>query len=93
MHNCCRNKIPSISSLVKKRDCNAEITEVENKFDNHNHDKSIGTSEFNKLAADVFNARTAQVNLITKTDFDVKLSRFNRKIIENKSKLKINLKS
>ena len=42
--------------------------------------------EFNKLAADVFNARIAQANLITKTDFDAKLSSHNRKITTNKSK-------
>ena len=29
--------------------------------------------EFNKLAADVFNARMAQANLIRKTDFHAKL--------------------
>ena len=36
--------------------------------------------EFNKLAADVFNARLSQANLVTKTDFDDKLSNLNRKI-------------
>ena len=40
---------------------------------------------FNKLAA-VFNARLAQANLITKTDFDAKLLSLNRKITKNKSK-------
>ena len=53
---------------------------------NHNHDKYITTPEFNTLAADVFNARLAQANLITKTDFDAKLSSLNRKITSNKSK-------
>ena len=38
------------------------------------------------MAADVFNARLAQANLITKTDFDAKLSSLNRKITQNKSK-------
>ena len=42
--------------------------------------------QFNTLAADVFNARLAQANLITKTDFDAKLSSLNRKITQNKSK-------
>ena len=54
-------------------------------LNNHNHDKYIDTQEFNKLAA-VFNARIAQANLITKTDFDAKLSSLNRKITQNKSK-------
>ena len=33
-----------------------------------------------------FNARLAQANLITKSDFDAKLSSLNRKIIKKKSK-------
>ena len=32
-----------------------------------------------------FNARLAQANLITKTDFDTKLSSLNRKVTANKS--------
>ena len=66
------HKIPSFSNLVKKTDHNTKVTEIENKLNNHNHDKYIDTSEFNKLAADVFNARLAQANLITKRDFDAK---------------------
>ena len=54
------NKIPSISGLVKKTDYNTKITDIENKLDNHNHDKYVATSEFNTLAADFFNARLAQ---------------------------------
>ena len=49
------------------------------------NDKYITTPEFNTLAA-VFNTRLTQANLITKTNFDAKLSRFNRKITPNKSK-------
>ena len=49
------NKIPSVNNLVKKTDYNAtKITEIENKLTNHNHDKYSDTSEFNKLAIDVF---------------------------------------
>ena len=71
---------------LKKTDYNTKISEVENKLNNHNHDKYIDIAEFNKLAADFFNARLAQANLITKTDFDAKLSSLNRKITQNKSK-------
>ena len=67
------NKIPSISGLVKKTDYNTKITDIENKINNHNHDKYVATSEFNTLAANIFNTRLAQANLITKTDFDAKL--------------------
>ena len=80
-------KIPDVSSLVKKTDYNTKITDIENKLNNHNHDKCIDTPEFNKLAADVLNARLAQANLITKTDFDEKLSNLNRKITQNKQNI------
>ena len=49
------NKIPSVNDLVKKKtDYNSKITEIGNKLNNHNHDESITTSEFNFLATDVF---------------------------------------
>ena len=57
------NKRSDVSSLVKKTDYNTKVTEIENKPNNHIHDIYITTSEFNNLAADVFNARLAQVNL------------------------------
>ena len=79
------NKIPHVSNLVKKTDYNTKVTETENELNNHNHDKYITTSEFDTLAADVFNVRLAQANLITKTEFDAKFSRINRKITENKT--------
>ena len=79
------NKIPDVSNLVNKANYNTKITEIENKLNNHNNDKYIDTQEFNKLAADVFNARIAQANLIAKSDFDAKLSNLKRKITTNKS--------
>ena len=84
------NKIPSISGLVKKTDYNTKITDIENKLSNHNHDKYVATSEFNTLAANVFNARLAQENFITKTDFDATLSSLNRKITANETKRFLN---
>ena len=66
------NKIPSIGGLVKKTEYNTKITDIENKLNNHNHDKYVATSQFITLAANVFNARLAPANLITKTDFDAK---------------------
>ena len=80
------NKIPIVSSSVKKTNYDTKISGLENKLTDHNHDKYITTSEFNTLAAYVFNARLVQANLITKTDFDSKLSSHNRKISSNKSK-------
>ena len=78
--NTVENKIPDVSNLVKKTYYDTKVTEIENKLNNHNHDKYIDTQEFNKLAADVFNARLSQANLVAKTDFDDKLSNLNRKI-------------
>ena len=80
------NKIPDISNLVKKTDYNTKISDIENKLNNHNHDKYIDTSEFNKLVADVSNERISPANQITKTDFHAKLSIFNKKITQSKTK-------
>ena len=71
--------------MVKKIEYNTKITEIENKLNNHNHDKYITTPEFNTLAARVFDKRLAPANLVTKTDFDDKLSSLNRKINKNKT--------
>ena len=75
------NRILSTSNLVN----NTKITEIENEIANYKHDKYITTLEFNILAAGTFNARISQANLITKTDFGVRLSGLNRKITKNKS--------
>ena len=47
------NKILDVSNLVKKTDYNTKVTETEKKLTDHNYDKYIDTSEFDKLAADV----------------------------------------
>ena len=80
------NKISDFSNLVKKTDYNTKVTEIENKVNNHNHDKYVDTLEFNELAVDFFNARIAQANLLTKTDFDAMLAGLNKKITQNKTK-------
>ena len=63
---------------------NTKISEVESKIPNH--DKYITTPEFNKWTAESFTARLKQANLVTKTDFDNKLTNFNRRITSNKTK-------
>ena len=78
------NKISDVCSLVKKTNCDTKISELEKKLTDHNHVKYITTPQFNTLAADVFNARLAQANLITETDFNAKLSSLNRNISSNK---------
>ena len=72
----------------KKTDYNTKVTEIENKLNNHNHDKYITTPEFNTLAADVFNTRFSQAHLVTKTNFDDTISSLDSKIAENKTKNK-----
>ena len=63
-----------------------KVNEIENKITDHTHDKYISTPEFNKLTAKNFAARLTQANLVTKTDFDNKLTSLNRKITSNKTK-------
>ena len=71
--------------MVKKIGYDTKISELEKKLTDHNHGKYITTTEFNTLLASVFNATLAQANLITKTDFDAKVSSLNRKITANKT--------
>ena len=80
------NEIINVSGLVKKADYNTKISETENKVSDHDHDKYIATPEFNILAARVFNARLAQTDLVTKTDFDTKLQSLSKRITSNKTK-------
>ena len=68
----------------KKTDYDTKVNETEKKITDHKHDKYITTPEFNKLTAENFAARLAQANLVTKTDFNNKLSSLNRKITSNK---------
>ena len=60
------NKIPDTSNFVKKTDYNAKVTEIEKKITDHNHDKYITATEFNKFATDAVNARLLQANFLNK---------------------------
>ena len=71
---------------LKKTDYNTKINEIEKKLTDHDHDKYITTLEFITLAADVFNAKLVQANLVTKTDFDNSVSSLDSKIAANKTK-------
>ena len=79
--------MPDVSSFVKITNYGTKISELEKKLTDHNCEKYIATPEFNNLAADVFNARLAQANLIAKTDFDAKFSSLNRKLPQINQKL------
>ena len=80
------NKIHDVNNLVKKTDYDTKVTEIQYKLNIHNHDKYIDTSEFNKLAVDVFNERLAQANLVTKTHFDNTVSSLTNNTASNKTK-------
>ena len=71
-----KNKIPKTSSLVAKNILNTKISEVKNKI--AGHAKHITTIKVNKLTAEDFASRLKQANLVTKTEFDNKLTSFNK---------------
>ena len=73
------DKIPNTTSnLVTTTVLNTKVSEVENKIPNDS--KYITTQEFSKLTAENFAARLRQADLVNKTDFDNKLTSFNRRI-------------
>ena len=74
-------KIPDVSTLVTQK-----ISDIEKKIIDHDDDKYMTTPEFNTLAADVFNARLKQANLITKRDLDTEF----KKIMTELLKIKVN---
>ena len=78
------SKIPDTSSLVTKTVVNTKLSKAEKK--NSDHAKQITTQEFNKLTAENFAARLKQANLVSKTEFDNKLTSFKKPITSNKTK-------
>ena len=75
-----------IAVQLKKQIIIQKLLKLKKKLTDLNHDKHITTPEFNTLVASAFNARLPQANLITKADFDAKLSSLHRKVTSNKSK-------
>ena len=68
-------------------DYNTKISEIENKVNDHNHDKYITTPEFNTMAADVFKARlAAQTDSVRKPDFDLKLKSISNRVTKSNTK-------
>ena len=81
------NKIPNISNFVRKKQIMAQkLLKLKKKITDHNHDKYVTTPESSTLHAHVFNARLAQANLVTKTDFDNRVSNTDSKTAANKTK-------
>ena len=69
------NKIPNISTLVKKKtDYDIKVSEIEKKLTDHNkYNKYVTILEFNTFTEEIFAATLTWANLKTKTDFDHKL--------------------
>ena len=63
---------------------NTKISKVDEKVPYNS--QYITTQEFNMLTAEKFAARLKQADLVNKTDFDNKLTSFNRRITSNKTK-------
>ena len=81
-----QNKIPDVNALIKNTDYDTKISETEKKITDHDHEKYFTTPEFNTLAATVFNAKLAQADLVTKTDFDAELKKNSDRVTSNKFK-------
>ena len=56
-----------------------KLLKLKKDLTDHDHDEYITTPEFNKLLAEVFDARLKEADLVTKTDFDDKLKSLNQK--------------
>ena len=54
------NKIPNLSSLVKKTDYDAKISDIQGKY--------FTTSDYNKFTGDIFDAKIKQKELVNKSD-------------------------
>ena len=76
----------SLVQSKKKTDYNTKITEIEKDVTDHIHDKHITAPDFNNLSAEVFDAKLARANKVTKADFNNKLRSLNQKINSNKTK-------
>ena len=63
---------------------NTKMSEIENKVPDNS--KYITSQELNKLTSESFGARLKQADLVNKTDFDNKLTSFNRRITSNETK-------
>ena len=75
-----------VTQFKQKTDYNAKNDAIEKKPPDHNHDKYSAIPELNRFTAEIFAARLAQANLVTKTDFDTKIKSFNQNIDSNKAK-------
>ena len=76
--------MPNTSNLVTTTLLNTKISEVVNKI--RSSSKYITTHKFNKYMTEKFTARLKAADIGNKTNFDNKLTIFNRRINSNKTK-------
>ena len=74
------NKIPEVTSLVKKTDSDSKITEVEGNIPN------ISGLATNSALTTVENKIPDATNLVTRTDSDAKLKDISDRVTKNKPK-------
>ena len=72
------NKIPSVSGLVKKKDYDAKIKDIEGKH--------FTTANYKELISDILNEKIKQKQLVNKSDIYKKLINIKKKITSNKAK-------
>ena len=80
-----QNKILVTRNLVTTTVLNKNVSEVKNELCNHG--KYVTTLEFNKLRTEGSLARLKQAKLLAETDFDNKLTSFNKRKTSNKKNI------
>ena len=73
------NKIPDVNSLVIKTDYNPKSVEIESIY--------ITTADYIKFTKDIADNSIKSKNLVTKTDFDVKLKILYKKLFQTKQNI------
>ena len=54
------NKIPDVSGLIKKTDCNTKISDIERKY--------FPTSDYNKFMNDILDAKIKQKKMVNESN-------------------------
>ena len=78
------NKIPDVSSLVKKRDFNTKVTEIEGEIPDVSN--LVKKTDFNTKVTEIEGKIPDVSNLVKNTDFDTRLKQISDRVTKNKSK-------
>ena len=86
----------NVSNFVKKTDYNTNVNEIQKRITSHDHSKYITTQAFNKLTSEIFASILAQANLanrndiadlVKKTEFDDKLKKEKKMLLQTKQNI------